>query len=649
MKVPSGHTVSKAPAEDSMDAFIGSSPADKSGLSLILPPNANPSANPSSNENINRTRWMNLFRRMQKRSMDSNNTVAHPKRPLFGQPLPVICDEMGNLPKPIIEILTLLLRKGPYTEGVFRKAGNARMLREIKDQLNNGIEVDLKDRPVILLADLLKDFLRQLPGRLLLTEQSQAWMAAMEKQDENEKYAELKRVVDKLPQPNIILLKHLMVVLHHISKHANTNKMDSSNLALCVSPNLLLQTDKVEMMTKVSGLTQFLIDNCCEIFGEDLLTLLGDSYDEELDNQDELHHNDSAYESNDPDAEGDKGSCNDVKSVTSNVLDEGRSNYKPSSSPSPAARQTFKPFTRRSSEPAITNAQSERTQPCLTRSHTESDFQEKSLRKQISDEFITIGGESTVLKRDPFSFACQDCSRCSSSSLESGVCSASESPVFASSPHVSPCSRRKALQRKQSFPSQPTQPTQTQVEVTKKRSQSMKSSRNRACISRGGSNRAAVIKALRHSQTLPEVSLSEKASFDQSHKPRRLSSLEIFQQVDRKNPGEPPSYKQAVQNISHPALSRENSLTVKCAMNLSQRSCPSQTAEASNSHLMNDCTNRTSYQAGETFASEAAESTLMFREKSTSELVYEATHERLCCRCSQPLFENMSYVRESYV
>lgn len=40
--------------------------------------------------------------------------------------------------------------------GVFRKAGNAKRLKEIREQLNNGVKVALKDEPVILLADLLK-------------------------------------------------------------------------------------------------------------------------------------------------------------------------------------------------------------------------------------------------------------------------------------------------------------------------------------------------------------------------------------------------------------------------------------------------------------------------------------------------------------
>lgn len=54
------------------------------------------------------------------------------------------------------ESLKVLRRDGPHTEGVFRKAGNAKALKEIKEQLNNGVEVDLKNKHVILLADLLK-------------------------------------------------------------------------------------------------------------------------------------------------------------------------------------------------------------------------------------------------------------------------------------------------------------------------------------------------------------------------------------------------------------------------------------------------------------------------------------------------------------
>lgn len=48
-----------------------------------------------------------------------------------------------------------------------------------------------------------------------------------------------RRVADKLPRPNLILLKFLLSLLHRISQNAETNKMDSSNLAICIGPNML--------------------------------------------------------------------------------------------------------------------------------------------------------------------------------------------------------------------------------------------------------------------------------------------------------------------------------------------------------------------------------------------------------------------------
>lgn len=47
------------------------------------------------------------------------------------------------------------------------------------------------------------------------------------------------RVAGKLPQPNLVLLKHVLCVLHHISRNSAVNKMDSNNLAICVGPSIL--------------------------------------------------------------------------------------------------------------------------------------------------------------------------------------------------------------------------------------------------------------------------------------------------------------------------------------------------------------------------------------------------------------------------
>lgn len=53
-------------------------------------------------------------------------------------------------------MLMQLRKKGPSTEGVFRKTCNNKNMRDVREQLNSGLEVDLEAQPVLLLVGLLK-------------------------------------------------------------------------------------------------------------------------------------------------------------------------------------------------------------------------------------------------------------------------------------------------------------------------------------------------------------------------------------------------------------------------------------------------------------------------------------------------------------
>ncbi|KAL1258129.1 hypothetical protein QQF64_011373 [Cirrhinus molitorella] len=593
------------------------------GLSLSQQTNTNlTSISPSGN--INQRRWRSLFRRVQKKNME------HPKKTLFGQPLSDICQKDGCPPEPIMDILTLLLRKGLYTEGVFRRAGNARALREIKAQLNDGIEVDLKEQSVILLADLVKDFLRHLPGSLLMVEKCKSWMAAMEKEGEDQKRAEIEMVISTLPGPNVELLKHLMVLLFHISENADTNKMTSFNLATCVSPNLL-PTDNVEKMEEVTKLTEFLIDNCPQIFGEDALALFGDSDEDELsDNQDSFssNHHDSAYDSNDPDADGYKGSCSDMDSMKSGTEEKSREH-------SSAEELWTKKLTRRRSEPVINFRQGLQQHLALSRSQTDMDFHDKLLTKQISDDCIVVKAGNSLRNSYGARAASKDCSYCSSSSLESCFSSASESSIHNSPLIVPLCNQRKALQRKHSFPTRQSAPVPNRSETPKRRSQSMKTAhmRSRTVFGRSGSTKRAIERTLRQSQTLPEV-------LNPNPEPKRLSSEEVFQQVDSRMPSDPPSYEQAVQNNSHVALSSRTSLTVQDARCLSKQTCSDSRSSSEETLDMSSGNELFDRDSTETCCDSMSGSSSELRQRSMSETGYEASMTVWC---------DQEDLRESYV
>ncbi|XP_068268213.1 rho GTPase-activating protein 20-like isoform X2 [Nyctibius grandis] len=113
-------------------------------------------------------------------------------RALFGQPLAALCGEEGTLPRPIQELLAVLQREGPSTEEIFRLAVTGTKLRELREALDCGTDVELGSQPALLLAVILKDFLRSIPAKLLVTNLYDEWMAAMERPSKEEKMEELK-------------------------------------------------------------------------------------------------------------------------------------------------------------------------------------------------------------------------------------------------------------------------------------------------------------------------------------------------------------------------------------------------------------------------------------------------------------------------
>ncbi|XP_032959535.1 T-cell activation Rho GTPase-activating protein [Rhinolophus ferrumequinum] len=259
--------------------------------------------------------WPSLMKRLSPLSDFSGASETELKTSLFDQPLSVICGDDDTLPRPIQDILTILCLKGPSTEGIFRKAANEKARKELKEELNSGGMVDLESRPVHLLAVVFKDFLRSIPLKLLSCDLFDDWMGALEKQNEEDRIEALKQVAGKLPRPNHLLLKNLVSVLYLISKNSEVNKMDASNLAICVGPNMLTRENdqtlsfeaQKDLNNKVKTLVEFLIDNCFEIFGENIPAHSSITSEDSLEHTDSSDvstlHNDSAYDSNDPDVE----------------------------------------------------------------------------------------------------------------------------------------------------------------------------------------------------------------------------------------------------------------------------------------------------------------------------------------------------------
>ncbi|KAK2523181.1 hypothetical protein Q9966_012248 [Columba livia] len=90
------------------------------------------------------------------------------------------------------ELLAVLHQEGPSTEGIFRRAASGTALRELREALDRGLDTDMGSQPADLLAVVLKDFLRNIPSKLLMEDLYEEWMAAMERSSMEEKMEELK-------------------------------------------------------------------------------------------------------------------------------------------------------------------------------------------------------------------------------------------------------------------------------------------------------------------------------------------------------------------------------------------------------------------------------------------------------------------------
>ncbi|XP_062344876.1 T-cell activation Rho GTPase-activating protein isoform X2 [Cinclus cinclus] len=629
-----------------------------------------------------------LRRSLTKRN-SSGQIDLDAKITLFGHPLALICGEDDTLPQPIQDLLAILYMKGPSTEGIFRKAANEKARKELKEDLNKGRNVDLKGKSVHLLAVVLKDFLRNIPSKLLSADLYEKWMQALEKPSKQEKIKELKEVADKLPRPNLVLLKLLLTLLHHISQSAETNRMDSSNLAICIGPNMLSQgTDNAlplevqkEMNDKVTVLVEFLIKNCSEIFEEDITfpaCALTQESPEHTDSSTEqlcaAHQNDSAYDSPDPEAEG--SPCNSEMEQV-----KGRS------------ATVSRKYPTNISVPSLTNFRNDIS--TIDRRYSESDlsFQnclDDTIRKQrlnksednfsVQQKQLWMEALEDRLAGLPSQLSTDSLPKTSSScSLES-----SDGSVFTSSPVVSPSSPKKTfLNRPQSFSTKATEDCSTPSREIKKHSMSFSfANRRKTLIKSQGWEPGKNMFFRRDSFTkkddqfscriVQEDSCNDDKLLPVEYQQRlRLRSVdEVFREVDQKNPGRPPSYEEAVKNcLATKVLSQNLTVqTLRLAVSNQDVLLPHPRSHSAQDtaymdlrdlHCARVSASKDSNMETETFSITVGVNSRVnlpvtpgvYRMRAMSESCQKNKLEYMARRCSQPVFEveQIQYAKESYV
>ncbi|KAI7870235.1 hypothetical protein BDF14DRAFT_1776310 [Spinellus fusiger] len=144
------------------------------------------------------------------------------------------------------------LRTAPdmSVEGVFRKNGNIRRLKELTEQLDkNPHDVDLASENAIQIAALLKKFLRELPDPLLTFKLHGLFTCAQRMTDPVARKHVLHLACCMLPRCNRDTLEVLFLFLRWVASfsHVTTDvgsRMDIPNLARVIAPNILTTDSK---------------------------------------------------------------------------------------------------------------------------------------------------------------------------------------------------------------------------------------------------------------------------------------------------------------------------------------------------------------------------------------------------------------------
>ncbi|KRT84402.1 hypothetical protein AMK59_2800, partial [Oryctes borbonicus] len=170
------------------------------------------------------------------------------------------------------------------TLGVGPEINSCDIARHLKF-LGAAVYDELSNTPALLLAALLKDFLRSLPEPLLVGN-AQEWLNVAS----SGRLEHLRRLLNILPRENHVLLAHVICLLYHIAKKARYNLMSATNLGVCVGPSLLWEPTQNAPMRTLPSLMEILINQCQTLFGPQVTSLLGEvANDSGAEESDSLH------------------------------------------------------------------------------------------------------------------------------------------------------------------------------------------------------------------------------------------------------------------------------------------------------------------------------------------------------------------------
>ncbi|XP_076751063.1 rhoGTPase activating protein isoform X2 [Xylocopa sonorina] len=167
-------------------------------------------------------------------------TPDYKDKTVFGVPLLLSLQRTGQALPKCIQIALGWLRANALDQlGIFRKSGLRSRIQKLKMMTETlGDDISFDGQQAVDVADLVKQYFRELPEALLTNKLSETFIAIFQHVPVELRPDAVQCVLLLLPDEHREALETLLDFLHHVASNARYNQMTASNLAVCLAPSL---------------------------------------------------------------------------------------------------------------------------------------------------------------------------------------------------------------------------------------------------------------------------------------------------------------------------------------------------------------------------------------------------------------------------
>ncbi|XP_069501509.1 rho GTPase-activating protein 4 isoform X2 [Ambystoma mexicanum] len=181
-------------------------------------------------------------------------------------------DSGQTVPEVVQSCIRFINLHGLQHEGIFRVNGSQAQVSEIRNAFERGEDplIDsFSGHDVDSVAGVLKLYFRGLEKPLFHTDMFEDLLASVQIENAVERVGHLRKVMDGLSQPVLVVLRYLFAFLNHLSQYSDENMMDPHNLAVCFGPTLISipgDQDPVSVQAHVNEVVKTIIVHQEKIF-----------------------------------------------------------------------------------------------------------------------------------------------------------------------------------------------------------------------------------------------------------------------------------------------------------------------------------------------------------------------------------------------